>query len=72
MADEYRVGPQRHVNEYDPQTRQTVRGWWVAFTDLQTNIYDEVFVPDSEYPQSVAAEIRVAMDKSRAVHLLTE
>jgi 2-keto-4-pentenoate hydratase len=72
MADDYRVIGQRHVNDYDPATGQTVRGWWVSFTDQQTNVTDEVFVPDTAYPQSVASEIRAAIGQTRQVSTLTE
>jgi hypothetical protein len=70
-VDDYRVTAQRHVNEYVPASGEVVRGWWVAFTDNQTGVADQVFVPDSMYPASVAAEIRVAIEATRAVHTLT-
>lgn len=71
MADEYHVIGQRHVDRYDPGTQQTVRGWWVTFTDDQTGVTDEVFVPDNAYPSSVSGEINAAIEATRAVHTLT-
>lgn len=65
--DNFTVTGQRNVARFDPDQNEVVRGWWVRYRDLTTNVASEVFVPETEYPNAVRMYIHDQMRGIRHV-----
>ena len=72
MADQsYKVVDQQRDTAVNPATGQVERGWRVYYTDVQTRVSGDVFVPDTDYTaEGVGILIEHALTAVRAVHAL--
>jgi hypothetical protein len=72
MAEQsYRVVDQQRDTAVNQSTGNVERGYRVYFTDAQTGVNDDVFVPDADYHEdAVRALIEHKLALTRAVHAL--